>query len=49
MVREFNVYIALLACGVAFIGVDLTTVACDQFRNAVLKYGKPTYIHDIEG
>ncbi len=43
MVREFNVYIALLACGVAFIGVAMTTVACDQFRNVVLKYGKPTF------
>ncbi len=42
MVREFNVYIALLACGVAFVGIALTMTACDHFRNVVLKYGKPT-------
>ena len=43
MVPEVNVYIALLACGVAFLGINMTLTTGDQFRNIVLKYGKPTF------
>lgn len=43
MFPEVNVYIALLACGVAFLGITMTLTTGDQFRNVVLKYGKPTF------